>query len=161
MVLIMIDYVVLDMNLSHVDDVIIIENLSFKTPWSKEAFLTELTRNECASYKVLMINNRVVSYGGMWVVLDEAHITNIAVHPEYRGIGLGNIIVEELIIEANRRNISAMTLEVRMNNMAAINLYKKYGFTEAAVRKKYYQDTGEDAIIMWKYDMGRNHKKVW
>lgn len=153
LVFVMIDYVVLDMDLSHIDDVIIIENLSFKTPWKKEDFVAELTRNICARYKVLIIDNRVVSYGGMWVLLDEAHITNIAVHPEYRGIGLGNVIVEQLIKEANKNNISSMTLEVRMNNISAINLYKKYGFIEEAVRKNYYQDTGEDAIIMWKYDM--------
>ena len=153
LVFVMIDYVVLDMDLSHIDDVIIIENLSFKTPWKKEDFVAELTRNICARYKVLIIDNRVVSYGGMWVLLDEAHITNIAVHPEFRGIGLGNVIVEQLVKEAKENNISSMTLEVRMNNISAINLYKKYGFIEEAVRKNYYQDTGEDAIIMWKYNM--------
>ncbi len=153
LVFVMIDYVVFDMDLSHIDDVIIIENLSFKTPWKKEDFVTELTRNICARYKVLIIDNRVVCYGGMWVLLDEAHITNIAVHPEYRGIGLGNVIVEQLIKESKKNNISSMTLEVRMNNISALNLYKKYGFIEEAVRKNYYQDTGEDAIIMWKYDM--------
>ena len=153
LVFVMIDYVVLDMDLSHIDDVIIIENLSFKTPWKKEDFVAELTRNICARYKVLIIDNRVVSYGGMWVLLDEAHITNIAVHPEFRGIGLGNVIVEQLVKEAKENNISSMTLEVRVNNISAINLYKKYGFIEEAVRKNYYQDTGEDAIIMWKYNM--------
>lgn len=141
------------MDVSNIDDVIVIENLSFKTPWTYDAFLAELTENKCARYKVLMIGNKVVAYGGMWILLDEAHITNIAVHPEYRGIGLGNAILEQLIIEAKQNNISAMTLEVRMSNTTAINLYKKYGFIEEAVRKKYYQDTGEDAIIMWKYDM--------
>lgn len=153
LVFVMIDFNVLNMDLSHIDDVIIIENLSFKTPWSKDAFVAELTRNKCANYKVLMKENRVVAYGGMWILLDEAHITNIAVHPEYRGMGLGNAILEQLISEAKRNSIIAMTLEVRMNNMTAINLYKKYGFIEEAVRKNYYQDTGEDAIIMWKYDM--------
>jgi ribosomal-protein-alanine N-acetyltransferase len=89
----------------------------------------------------------------MWVMLDEAHITNIAVHPEYRGAGLGNLIIEVLVSDAKDEAVSAMTLEVRVNNLPALNLYKKYGFVEVAVRKNYYQDTGEDAIIMWKYDM--------
>lgn len=153
LVFVMTDYFVHDMDLSHVDDVIVIENLSFKTPWSKEAFEGELTRNQCARYKVLIKETKVVAYGGMWVMLDEAHITNIAVHPEYRGIGLGNVIVEELIEEARKDGVTAMTLEVRMSNLSAINLYKKYGFIDVALRKKYYQDTGEDAIIMWKYDI--------
>lgn len=153
LVFVMSDYSVLDMDLSHIDDVVVIENLSFKTPWSKDAFEAELTRNKCARYKVLMKDNRIVAYGGMWVLLDEGHITNIAVHPEYRGMGLGNAIMEALIMEAKKNGITAMTLEVRMSNMAAINLYKKYGFIEEAVRKKYYQDTGEDALIMWKYNV--------
>lgn len=153
LVFVMIDYIVLDMNMSHIDDVVVIENLSFKTPWTRNAFAAELTRNKCAKYKVLMIDKRVVAYGGMWILLDEAHITNIAVHPEYRGMGLGNAIVEQLLIEAKKNGISSMTLEVRISNISAINLYKKYGFIEEAIRKNYYQDTGEDAIIMWKYDM--------
>lgn len=153
LVFVMTDYAVFDMNSGHIADVIVIENLSFKTPWSRDAFEAELTRNKCARYKVIIKDNRVVAYGGMWVVLDEAHITNVAVHPEYRGIGLGNAIVEELITEAKRNNISAMTLEVRVNNLTAINLYRKYGFIDVALRKNYYQDTGEDAIIMWKYDL--------
>lgn len=153
LVLVMTDYIALNMDFNHIDDVIVIENLCFKTPWSRSAFEAELTRNKCARYRVLMKDNRVVAYGGMWVMLDEAHITNIAVHPEYRGIGLGNAIVEELITEAKRNNVAAMTLEVRMSNLPAINLYKKYGFIDVALRKKYYQDTGEDAIIMWKYDI--------
>lgn len=153
LVFVMIDYTVHDMDISHIDDVVIIENLSFKTPWTKDAFMSEITRNKCAKYKVLIKDNRVVAYGGMWVILDEAHITNIAVHPEYRGMGLGNTIMSELISLAVNNGVSAMTLEVRINNTAAINLYKKYGFIEEAVRKNYYQDTGEDAIIMWKYNM--------
>lgn len=153
LVFVMTDYKAFDMDFCHIDDVLVIEQLSFKTPWSREAFEAELLRNKCARYRVLVKDNRVIAYGGMWVVLDEAHITNIAVHPEFRGIGLGNAIVEELINEAKRSSISSMTLEVRAGNIPAINLYRKYGFIDAALRKNYYQDTGEDAIIMWKYDV--------
>lgn len=141
------------MTLDHVDEVLVIERLSFKTPWSREAFVSELTRNKCSRYKVIIVDNRVVAYAGLWVMLDEGHITNIAVHPDYRGFGLGNVLVEELIKLSRNENLTAMTLEVRVNNLPAINLYKKYGFKETAIRKGYYQDTKEDALIMWKYDI--------
>ena len=83
-------------------------------------------------------------------MLDEAHITNIAVHPEYRGKKLGNMIVEALIEKAREIDIAEMTLEVRASNETAKNLYAKYGFKIAGIRKEYYQDNKEDAIIMWK-----------
>lgn len=77
-------------------------------------------------------------------------ITNIAVHPEFRGMGIGNKILEELIKLCEKRNIPSMTLEVRISNTIAQNLYKKFGFKEAGVRKKYYGDNDEDALIMWR-----------
>jgi [ribosomal protein S18]-alanine N-acetyltransferase len=147
------DVAVLDMELEHIDDVLEIEELSFKTPWNRDAFIAELTKNKCAKYKVISSDNKIIAYAGMWILLDEAHITNIAVHPEYRGAGLGKEILDSIIKEARRSGVSSMTLEVRVGNTAAINLYKKYGFVEAAIRKGYYQDTNEDAIIMWKYDI--------
>jgi [ribosomal protein S18]-alanine N-acetyltransferase len=140
-----------EMGLEHLDDVLLIENLSFKTPWTRDAFISDLTRNKCARYRIILSGGRVVAYGGMWVMLDEAHITNIAVHPEFRGTGLGSVLMEDMLEAASKEGITAMTLEVRVNNLTAINLYKKFGFKEVAIRKGYYQDTGEDAIIMWKY----------
>jgi [ribosomal protein S18]-alanine N-acetyltransferase len=142
-----------DMKLEHIDDVLIIEKFSFKTPWTRDAFMMELTNNKCSLYRVLIYNNKVVAYGGMWVLLDEGHITNIAVHPEYRGNGLGDKIVEDLIHAAKGKGVTSMTLEVRVSNISAINLYRKHGFADVAIRKGYYQDTNEDGIIMWKYDM--------
>ena len=147
------DFYMADMDLSHVDDVVLIERLSFTTPWTKEAFISELTRNKCARYRIILKDGRVIAYGGMWIMLDEAHVTNIAVHPEFRGIGLGSMLMEDMISVARESGVHAMTLEVRVNNTHAISLYKKYGFAEIAIRKGYYQDTGEDAIIMWKYNL--------
>ncbi|TDT62438.1 ribosomal-protein-alanine N-acetyltransferase [Fonticella tunisiensis] len=147
------DFYMADMDLSHVDDVVLIERLSFTTPWTKEAFISELTRNKCARYRIILKDGRVIAYGGMWIMLDEAHITNIAVHPEFRGIGLGSMLMEDMISVARENGVHAMTLEVRVSNTHAIGLYKKYGFAEIAIRKGYYQDTGEDAIIMWKYNL--------
>lgn len=140
------------MNLSHIDDVVAIEILSFKTPWSRDAFISEIVRNKCAIYRIIKAGERVIAYGGMWIMVDvyESHITNIAVHPEFRGRGIGNIIVEDLINCAETENIKSLTLEARKSNITAINLYSKFGFKEVGIRKDYYQDTGEDAIIMCK-----------
>jgi tRNA threonylcarbamoyl adenosine modification protein YeaZ/ribosomal-protein-alanine acetyltransferase len=138
------------MELKDVEDVWEIEKLSFKTPWSKESFIEEMSTNQKARYIVAELGDTVVGYGGMWFIVDEAHITNIAVHPDYRGKKIGEKIVEAMIAAAQRENISSMTLEVRVTNTPAINLYKKLDFKEAAIRKGYYTDTGEDALIMWK-----------
>ncbi|MFZ5354317.1 MAG: tRNA (adenosine(37)-N6)-threonylcarbamoyltransferase complex dimerization subunit type 1 TsaB [Bacillota bacterium] len=127
-----------------------IEVLSFKTPWSKEAFTEEIHKNNLAKYVVAQIDDRVVGYGGMWQILDEGHITNIAVHPDYRKHKIGEKIVQALIQKAKDLNINRLTLEVRASNDAAIGLYRKLGFTDCGIRKGYYYDTGEDAIIMWK-----------
>lgn len=126
-----------------------VECLSFTTPWSLESFTSEIYNNNMAKYLVAKIGNEIVGYGGMWLVLDEAHITNIAVHPEHRGKGIGDALVKNIIKAARENDIKRMTLEVRPSNWAALNLYKKYGFQEAGVRKGYYEDTGEDATIMW------------
>lgn len=147
------DVIIRNMNFDDIDDVFLIESLSFKTPWVREAFVNELTVNKCALYRVIEKDGNIIAYGGMWIMLDEAHITNIAVHPEYRGCGYGKMLMEDMINCCRGKNVHAMTLEVRESNTAAINLYKSFNFVEVAVRKKYYRDTDEDAIIMWKYDV--------
>lgn len=136
------------------DAVCEIEKLSFKTPWSKEAFIEELKAAERTRYVVAELGDTVVGYGGMWLIIDEAHITNIAVHPDYRGQKIGKRIVEEMIAAANSVGITSLTLEVRVTNTPAIKLYKDLDFQEAGIRKGYYSDTGEDALIMWKRQKG-------
>lgn len=133
----------------YLKDILKIENLSFATPWTKDAMEKELT-NKFAKYVVVKLNNIVIGYGGMWVILDEGHITNIAVHPEFRGIGAGKKIIEGLIQICKEQNMASLTLEVRVSNYVAQNLYKSFGFIEEGVRKNYYNDNNEDAIIMWK-----------
>ncbi|WP_372996428.1 tRNA (adenosine(37)-N6)-threonylcarbamoyltransferase complex dimerization subunit type 1 TsaB [Lutispora sp.] len=126
-----------------------VECKSFTTPWSLESFTSEIYNNNMARYLVAKIGDEVVGYGGMWIVLDEGHITNIAVHPDHRGKKIGDELVKALIKLARDNDVRRMTLEVRPSNWTAINLYRKYGFKEAGVRKGYYEDTGEDATIMW------------
>lgn len=135
----------------HLDAVMEIEREAFAVPWSRESFEMEIKRNKCAYYIVALLDDKVVGYGGMWLVIDEGHITNIAVHRDYRGRGIGKKIIEGLINEAKNRNLVAMTLEVRVSNKVAIHLYEKYGFVPFGRRKGYYADNNEDAIIMWKY----------
>ena len=134
----------------HIDEVLEIERSSFTTPWSKDAFIVEITKNMLANYIVAEIDEKVVGYGGVWLIIDEGHITNIAVHREYRGLGVGKKLIEGLIDLCGDRNVRAMTLEVRKSNEVAKTLYKKHGFVEYGIRPKYYADDNEDAIIMWK-----------
>lgn len=132
------------------DRIMEIEVESFTTPWPKESFLLEITKNQLARYIVAEVDGLVVGYGGIWLVLDEGHITNIAVAKEYRGLGVGKKLIEGLISLCKDGGITAMTLEVRKSNIIAQNLYKSYGFVEAGIRPNYYTDVNEDAIIMWK-----------
>ena len=138
-----------DLSLEIVDDIYDIEKNSFKKPWSRQEFVNE-TDNNLAKYFCLDIDGKIVGYIGMWQIYDEGHITNIAVLPECRGMGYGNMLVEKIISYAEEKNFAFLTLEVRKSNEAAIALYKKYGFTEVGLRKNYYENV-EDAILMTKY----------
>lgn len=133
------------------DGVMAVEHLSFLTPWSREAFQSELMQTYTV-YLVARTGEQVAGYAGMHVVWEDSHVTNIAVHPLWRGRGLGERLMLELISRAVARGAGRMTLEVRSSNTTAQNLYRKLGFITrpGAVRKGYYADTGEDAIIMWK-----------
>lgn len=139
-----------EMQVRHVPGVLDIERRSFPTPWSERAFLSELTQNAYARYIVAVQGQRVLAYGGMWLVLDEAHVTNIAVHPAHRRKGLGEMILNALEVRATAHGCRRMTLEVRPSNAVAQHLYKTHGFVVCGLRPGYYTDTHEDAVIMWK-----------
>lgn len=148
------------MTSQHLDEVLAIERASFPTPWPRSSFLNELYTNDYAYYYVCLDGERVIGYAGMWIILDEAHITNIAVHPDFRGRRLGELLLKTLIREAATLGADRMTLEVRVSNTPAQRLYERMGFVRAGVRKGYYNDTQEDAIIMWKhlYENGGGHE---
>ncbi len=139
------------MTTDHIDGVMVVENLSFKIPWSRQAFVDEITTNNMAMYFVALCNGQVIGYGGMWKIFDEGHITNIAVHPEFRRCGAASVIIEKILEVSGEKGVKSLTLEVRKSNIAAQNLYQKYGFKPEGIRKGYYSDTGEDALIMWKH----------
>lgn len=139
-----------EMTCEHLDEVLAIEQASFSTPWSRYAFTYELLENEFAHYIVALAGGKVVGYAGMWIILDEAHVTNVAVHPAYRRRRIGKRLMQELMRRAALLGARRMTLEVRTSNRAARRLYAALGFVERGRRRGYYTDTKEDAVIMWK-----------
>lgn len=142
--------VVRKMELKDIDDVLVVEKNSFSVPWTRSSFEKEIKKNLLSKYYVAVVEEKVVAYGGMWLIIDEAHVTNIAVKPEYRGKKIGKELVSFMIQEARGLGVNKMTLEVRRSNTVAQNLYKALGFIPCGVRPGYYHDNGEDAIIMWK-----------
>lgn len=137
------------MTVDDVDQVYEIEKSSFTVPWMKESFLNELTNNYFAIYHVAEYEGKLVGYCGMWLVLDESQITNIAILPEFRGKGLGEKLLVAVMNAARKRGASIMSLEVRVSNEPAQSLYKKLGFQPGGIRKNYYSDNQEDALVMW------------
>jgi ribosomal-protein-alanine N-acetyltransferase len=151
----MIKYIqIKEMKQEHLDGVMVVENLSFKIPWSRNSFLEELTTNELAVYLVATSEDQVIGYGGLWRIFDEGHITNVAVHPEFRRCGVASKIMDKILNMCDENDIKGITLEVRKSNSAAQELYAKYGFKVEGARKGYYSDTGEDALIMWRRNYG-------
>ncbi|NLL70787.1 MAG: ribosomal protein S18-alanine N-acetyltransferase [Epulopiscium sp.] len=138
------------MKRSHVSQVWEIEKQCFATPWSKQALIKELQVNRLALYFVAIYNDIVAGYAGMWKIVDEGHITNIAVLPQLQGQGIGSALLERLIEAGKISQLQALTLEVRVGNQKARSLYEKYGFRIMGIRKEYYQDNREDGYIMWK-----------
>lgn len=132
-----------------VDAVLKVENEAFTTPWSRAAFEAETSDNELAYYLVVDVGGGIVGYAGMWLIIDEAHVTNIALAAAYRGAGLGEQLVRALMELARERGAVSMTLEVRVSNVKAQALYTKLGFVSRGKRRNYYTDNREDALIMW------------
>lgn len=140
--------IIRSMTKDDVDSVYIVEEDCFTDPWSKESIRKEL-KNDLARYLVAELDNKIVGYVGVWFVVDEGHITNVAVHSDYRGKKIGDKLVKEIVKLCKESKLVAMTLEVRSSNTVAQNLYRKYGFKMGGIRKEYYSDNKEDAIIMW------------
>lgn len=141
------------MTLEDVDAVYAIEQATFSTPWSRQSFVDEMTTNKCARYVVAEEDGQVIAYAGAWLVFEEGHITNIAVKAEARGRGVGSAVTRALMQYAANMGVQYLTLEVRKSNLAAQKMYKSLGFLELGVRKRYYEDNGEDAYLMVCQDM--------
>jgi len=132
------------------NSVLAIEAVSFPSPWSHRAYMGELTRNSFAHYFVGLIHGQVICYIGLWIMVDEAHITTIAVAPEYRGNRLAERLIEYAEEYSKVWGAEKMVLEVRVSNEAAQKVYKRLGFETIGLRKRYYSDNLEDAYVMLK-----------
>jgi [ribosomal protein S18]-alanine N-acetyltransferase len=137
------------MELKDISEVMAVELASFATPWQEEIFSQEITKNQHAHYYVLEINGKIIGYAGMWIVLDDAQITNIAILPGYRGNKLGEKLFRFVLQRAISMGITRLSLEVRTSNIVAQKLYRKFGLVPGGIRKNYYTDNNEDAIVMW------------
>jgi len=136
------------MRLEDLEAVHRIELASFSSPWPPNAYRSELETNRLASYLVARIDGEIVAYGGMWLMVDEAHITTFAVHPAWRRQRIGERLLLAFLDVASARQAREATLEVRLSNISARRLYEKYGFRPVGLRPRYYSDDGEDALIM-------------
>jgi ribosomal-protein-alanine N-acetyltransferase len=125
-----------------------IESASFPTPWPPYAFRQELETNRMAHYLVVRAGERVIAYAGIWLMVDEAHVTTFAVLPAYRRRGVGGLLLSGLMALSADTGATVLTLEVRLGNVAARQLYQRFGFRPVGVRPRYYSDNGEDALIM-------------
>ena len=125
-----------------------IEQASFTSPWPPHAYQSELESNRLAHYLVARIGDSIVAYGGMWLMVDEAHITTFAVHPAWRRQRIGERLLVAFLDVALERRAHEATLEVRLSNLPARKLYEKYGFRPVGLRPRYYSDDNEDALIM-------------
>ncbi len=135
------------MTMADVAGVAAVEAATFPTPWSQSAFESEM-RNVAARYLVAEKDGAIIGYAGAWIILDESHITNIAVLSDYRGQGIGRRLTEGLMAYLSNLGAAYATLEVRKSNAVAQSLYQSLGFIKLGVRKRYYEDNGEDALIM-------------
>lgn len=127
-----------------------IELASFPTPWTLDSFHYEMRENNFAHYIVAENESgKIIGFCGMWLVIDSAQITNVAVVEAARGLGIGESLMRNAMHIAKERNVDVMSLEVRVSNVVAQNLYRKLGFQDGGIRKGYYTDNLEDALVMW------------
>lgn len=142
---------IIPMTAEHIDGVLAVEEATFSIPWTRKDFEREMTENNLAIYYVAVAEGKIVGYAGMWHVITEGHITNVAVLEDYRKQGIGDALMDQLEQVALEKEMIGITLEVRINNTPAQRLYHKHGYRAEGLRKNYYPDTHEDAVIMWKY----------
>lgn len=138
------------MQKSQIEDVLKIEEQAYGDHhWSKDSFYGELSNNLAHYYSAFDLEGNLLGYAGSWLVIDEAHITTIAVKRELQRKKIGEALLNKIISDCYKNEIKYITLEVRASNSAAIGLYEKYGFKSLGTRKGYYQNNNEDALIMW------------
>lgn len=141
------------MHRRHLRQVAALEASVYGRPWPRRVFELELRQGHTRSYTVALHARRVVGYAGIVLATDAAHVTTVVVRPEHRGRGIATALVAQVLDVARDGGATAATLEVRAGNTAAQRLYRRFGFAPVGVRAGYYEDTGEDALIMWLHDL--------
>ena len=132
------------------DRIFELEQICFESPWTFSMLYEDICENSLTVYLVVVCDDEIIGYGGMWIITDEAHMTNICILPERRGNGYAKQLMTKLCDIAEEMGAKNMTLEVRISNSDAIGLYRKCGFAIAGLRKKYYFNNDEDAYVMWR-----------
>lgn len=150
----MIPITILPMKEEDINQILEIENLSFLDPWTQQMYLSEIRERNDSYFVMAKLEDRIIGYGGFWLIVDEMHLVNLAVHPDFRRQGIGTQIMQHLLNLAKQLEVKRATLEVRASNVVAQGFYSKFGFIAIAFRKKYYPDTKEDAVIMWLNGLG-------
>lgn len=144
-------YRIVDAQLKHIDAVEEIEKQCFSLPWSRQALVSQLPDDMHVFIVAENEQGNAIGYVGMMYVLDEGYISNVAVSPDYRKLGIADALISRLISDAEKKKLSFVTLEVRESNIPAINLYSKNGFSEVGLRKNYYEKPKENAILMTRF----------
>ena len=142
------------MTIDHLDDVLRIDALVYPRPWSASLWRHELSQQFRRCYLVARLGPSVIGYAGMMLLVDEAHVASVAVDPQHQGAGVATRLVAELLARGVEAGYDDFTLEVRMSNERAQALYRRFGFVPAGVRRNYYSDSNEDAMIMWMHEAG-------
>lgn len=149
------------MEMKDVPEIMVLEKIVYKTPWSEKMFETEIEGNEYAHMFVMVENEHIIGYAGAWMVSDAATITKVTIMPPLQGRRLGKILLEDLLKRIENNGCLYITLEVRVSNLRAQNLYTSHGFKNKGIRKGYYDD-GEDAIVMVKYlPGGEDYEQIY
>ena len=149
-----------------VAEVVALDEICLGGLWKAEAYLREIDSDKSTLITLRLAEpessnrSKIIGMGCLWSIVDEAHITLLAIHPDYRRQGLGQLLLLELLKDAISRNLAWATLEVNENNSTAVNLYKKYGFQIAGKRKNYYQPAGDDALVLWLKNIQRDELKT-
>ena len=148
------DVQLVPMRRRHLRSVMRIETQVYPRPWSMSLFMSELALRSTRAYYVARVDGMVVGYAGLMMTVDDGHVTTIAVDPAWQRHKIGTRLLLQLAGEAIRRGATSLTLEVQMSNKAAQELYRHFGFRPAGVRRNYYVETNEDALVMWADDVG-------
>jgi ribosomal-protein-alanine N-acetyltransferase len=145
----MAEFTIREMTRRDIGEVLLVDEICFTSPWARDIYEREIIENDFAYYFVIEESGEIIGYVGVWLIVDDAQVTNIAILPEYRGHGIGEKLFGFAMQFVVGKGASKLSLEVRVSNKVAQSLYKKFGLEKGGIRKNYYPDNGEDAYVMW------------